>query len=137
MSSGVTSCFSPPSVIAGFEETGVRMAIRSASTGTGLVPTRGPTAAQSGLSDSLSAPGRALRARLQADRREDRVVGRRQRAGERVRPRVAVLEVVDDELVVAAGHVEGPLARGPHGRGADAAAQRLGEDERLDGRAGL
>ena len=56
MSSGVTPCLRPPSVIAGFVETGVRMPIRSASRAIFFVPDR------------------------DADRGEDGVVGERQRA---------------------------------------------------------
>ena len=55
MSSGVTPCLRPPSVIAGFDETGVRMPILSASRATFFVPTWRPTAAKTELSEYVSA----------------------------------------------------------------------------------
>ena len=45
MSSGVTPSRRPPSVMAGFEDTGVRMPIRRAVRATRFVPTCRPTAA--------------------------------------------------------------------------------------------
>ena len=56
MSSGVTPCFRPPSVIAGFEDTGVRMPICRARREIRFVPTCRPTAAKIELSDAVSAP---------------------------------------------------------------------------------
>src|ERR1700754_2614368 len=55
MSSGVTPWERPPSVIARFEETGVRMPIRSASLATFLVPTLMPSAAKTELSENVRA----------------------------------------------------------------------------------
>jgi len=55
MSSGVTPCSSPPSVIARFEETGVRMPILRASRATFFVPTSMPAAAYTELSEYVSA----------------------------------------------------------------------------------
>ena len=56
MSSGVTPCLRPPSVIARFAETGVRIPICRASRAMRLVPTWMPTAANTELSDAVSAP---------------------------------------------------------------------------------
>ena len=55
MSSGVTPWRRPPSVIARFDETGVRMPIRSARRATFLVPTLMPSAAKTELSENVSA----------------------------------------------------------------------------------
>ena len=55
MSSGVTPCSSPPSVIARFEETGVRIPILRVSFATRLVPTSMPAAAYTALSEYVSA----------------------------------------------------------------------------------
>jgi hypothetical protein len=60
MSSGVTPCRRPPSVIARFDDTGVRMPIRRARRATFLVPTLMPTAANTELSDAVSAPARVF-----------------------------------------------------------------------------
>ena len=76
MSSGVTPMLSPPIVIAGLVEIGVVMPIRWASAAI------------------------RVRADLEADFGEDRVVGERRRAGQRVRARVGAFVVVDDELFV-------------------------------------
>src|SRR4051812_29798125 len=55
MSSGVTPCLRPPSVIAQLWETGVRMPIRRASRATRLVPILMPTCAKTELSEWVSA----------------------------------------------------------------------------------
>src|SRR3954451_24391046 len=123
MSSGVTPWRRAASVIARFDETGVLVPIWRNIREIFPIPPR--------------QPGYLPRADPDADRREDGVVGRGQRAGQRVRARVAVLEVVDHELFVAlrARDAEEALARGPHRTGPDALPQRLGQDERLDRRA--
>ena len=55
MSSGLTPCFRPPSVIARLCETGVRMPIRSASFAIFFVPYLMPAAANTELSEYVSA----------------------------------------------------------------------------------
>ena len=55
MSSGVTPCLRPPSVIAQLCETGVRMPIRRASLAIRLVPILMPTSAKTELSEVVVA----------------------------------------------------------------------------------
>ena len=88
---------------------------------------------------ALGQPRDLLRADRDADGRVDRVVGVGQAAGERLRARVLALEVVDDELLLAAGARDGEdaLARRPQRPGPVSLLQRRGEDEGLDRRAGL
>ena len=112
MSSGVTPCFRPPSVIAMFVDTGVRMPISRAILAMLRVPTLMPTSAKTELSEW------------------------RRGAFQRRDPGVGALEVVDDELLVgigAVGDVEELLARLPRRIRVDALAQRRGEHEGLAG----
>ena len=86
-------------------------------------------------------PARELRdplgAGLDAHLGVDRVVRGRRRLRERDHAGVGVAVVLDRELLGRAGDVEHLLARRPQRGGGDALLHRLGEHERLEGRAGL
>ena len=78
---------------------------------------------------------------LEAELGEDGVVRERGGVGQRGDAGVGVVVVVDHELLdaaaLAAGDAELLLARAPDGVGLIAVLERLGEDERLERRAGL